>query len=83
VLHHHERYDGQGFPDGIEGESISVEARILAVANKFDNVVGDSDLSEHYSAALEELKNAAGTQLDPQLVELFAKDIESSLKFMT
>jgi putative nucleotidyltransferase with HDIG domain len=77
VLHHHERYDGRGFPRGLKGEDIPLESRILAVADTFDKVVISSS-SGDYADPLKEMQKVAGTQLDPVLVELFAKDVEGS-----
>ncbi len=73
VLYHHERYDGKGYPKGIKGKNIPIEARILAIADAFAAMISPrpyrSALS--YREAIEELKKGAGTQFDPELVELF------------
>ncbi|UCH50636.1 MAG: diguanylate cyclase, partial [Chloroflexota bacterium] len=73
ILHHHERWDGDGYPDGLEGEAIPIEARILALADAFDAMTSSrpyrSNLS--YKKVLQELKRCAGTQFDPKLVEAF------------
>ncbi|MFH1169190.1 MAG: diguanylate cyclase, partial [Chloroflexota bacterium] len=73
IRHHHERYDGSGYPSGLKGEAIPLEARILAIADAFAAMTS----ARHYSAplsndeALDELKKGAGTQFDPRLVEVF------------
>lgn len=73
ILHHHERYDGTGYPYGLKGLAIPLEARILAVADAFDAMTSERP---HRSSllmtdALEELYANAGTQFDPRVVETF------------
>lgn len=73
VLCHHERWDGGGYPNGLRGDDIPVEARLLAIADAFDAMISHrpyrSALS--YEAALGELDRCAGTQFDPDLVREF------------
>lgn len=73
VRHHHERFDGSGYPDGLAGEEIPLEARILAVADAFGAMTDDRAHRPALSleAALAELKRGAGTQFDPQVVAAF------------
>jgi len=73
VRSHHERLDGQGFPDGLRGEKIPIEARIVAVADTFDAITTRRPYRESRPAeeAVAELRRVAGTQLDPQAVEAF------------
>jgi putative two-component system response regulator len=73
VRSHHERLDGRGFPDGLRGEKIPVEARIVAVADSFDAMTTERPyrVSRPPVAAIEELRRVAGTQLDPIAVEAF------------
>ncbi len=73
VRSHHERLDGRGFPDGLRGEKIPVEARIVAVADAFDAMTTERPYRESRppEEALEELRRVAGTQLDPMAVEAF------------
>lgn len=73
VRSHHERLDGRGFPDGLRGERIPFEARIVAVADAFDAMTTERPYRESRSAeaAIEELRRVAGTQLDPPMVEAF------------
>lgn len=75
VRHHHERYDGKGYPDGIKGEEIPLESRIIAVADTYDAITSDRSYrkGKTHEEAIEELKRVAGTQLDPELVEVFCK----------
>jgi diguanylate cyclase (GGDEF)-like protein/putative nucleotidyltransferase with HDIG domain len=81
ILHHHERWDGGGYPEGLKGEEISIEARILAIADSFEAMTS----SRPYRAALcnekaiEELRRCAGSQFDPELVEVFIGIIEAGL----
>jgi len=74
ILHHHERYDGTGYPKGLKGEDIPLESRILAIADVFAALTSDRPYAEALSSAeaLEEIKKGAGKQFDPKLVEAFA-----------
>ncbi len=73
IRHHHERYDGKGYPDKLKGEDIPLISRILAVADTFDALTSErpyrSGLAD--KAALEEMEVVKGTQLDPACVEAF------------
>jgi len=73
LLHHHERFDGGGYPDGLEGTDIPLASRILAVADTFDAITSDRPYRKGASTehAIEELKRCSGTQFDPQMVEAF------------
>jgi len=73
IRHHHERYDGSGYPDRLKGNDIPLEARILAVADTFAKLTSDRIDSKTltHKAALVELRRNAGKQLDPELVEQF------------
>ena len=73
VRHHHERWDGGGYPDGLTGEEIPVVARIAAVADVFDVLVHERPYKDSWSveAAAEEIRKGAGTQFDPGVVEAF------------
>jgi diguanylate cyclase (GGDEF)-like protein len=70
VLHHHERWDGTGYPDGHSGESIPLPARILAAAEAFDAMASDHVYRAGLSRedAIAELQRAAGKQFDPRVV---------------
>ena len=75
VLHHHERMDGKGYPEGISGQAIPVAARILAVAEAWDTMITPQPWRAEPLAldiALEEIHKGAGTQFDPELAERFA-----------
>jgi HD-GYP domain-containing protein (c-di-GMP phosphodiesterase class II) len=73
VLFHHERWDGAGYPSGLRGRAIPLEARLLAVADAFDAMTSQRPYREALSTddALSELGRCAGTQFDPQVAELF------------
>ncbi len=75
VRFHHERLDGRGFPDGLRGEKIPMEARIVAVADTFDAITTRRPYRESRSPeeAVDELRRVAGTQLDPEAVEAFVE----------
>ena len=77
VLHHHERFAGGGYPAGIAGEEIPIGARILSVADTYDVMTSRDSYRRPVSseAALAELRRVAGTQLDPQVVEVFERMI--------
>jgi diguanylate cyclase (GGDEF)-like protein len=73
ILHHHERWDGEGYPSGLKGEAIPLEARILSIADAFDAMTSLRPYRAPltYEAAAQELKRCAGSQFDPKLVDLF------------
>jgi putative nucleotidyltransferase with HDIG domain len=75
VRHHHEHWDGRGYPDGLEGHAIPVEARILAVADTFDAMTSDRAYRRALAPerALAELERCAGTQFDPDIVAVFVQ----------
>ncbi len=76
MLHHHERYDGTGYPKGLKGKDIPLHARIIAVADTFDAITSDRAYrpSKSPAEALSIMEEIAGSQLDPDLVEVF-KDV--------
>ena len=73
VLHHHERWDGAGYPDGLEGDAIPIGARIIFVADAFDAMTSNrlyrTPLT--HEEALHEVERCAGTQFDPEVVQAF------------
>ena len=73
ILHHHERWDGTGYPSELKGEAIPIEARILAIADAFDAMTSPRPYRQamSYKKVLDELKRCSGTQFDPELVEAF------------
>jgi diguanylate cyclase (GGDEF)-like protein len=73
VLHHHERFNGGGYPHGLKGSEIPLGARIVAVADAYHAMVHDRPYSTAmtHDEALHELRRHAGTQFDPKVVEVF------------
>ena len=77
VLHHHERCDGTGYPDGLRGEEIPLGARIIFVTDAYDAMTSDRIYRPKLSsqAALAELERCAGTQFDPGIVAAFVEEL--------
>lgn len=75
ILHHHEKYDGTGYPSHLKEKKIPIGARIMAVADAFDAMVYGRPYKERMSAeaALEEIKKYSGTQFDPAIVKCLMK----------
>lgn len=75
VRHHHERWDGKGYPDGLKGEDIPLGARIIAVADSFDAMTSDRPYRRalSHATALAEIERNSGIQFDPQVVEAFQR----------
>lgn len=81
IRHHHERYDGTGYPDGLKGVEIPLQARIVAVADAFDAMVSDRPYKKSFSArkALEVIEKGAGSQFDPAVVECFRRNVAGKI----
>ncbi|HYY03150.1 MAG TPA: diguanylate cyclase [Gaiellaceae bacterium] len=79
VLHHHERWDGAGYPDGLRGEEIPFGARIIFVADAYDAMTSDRvyRARRSHEEALAELRRCCGTQFDPLIVDAFAEELEA------
>jgi HD-GYP domain-containing protein (c-di-GMP phosphodiesterase class II) len=75
---HHERWDGKGYPKGLKGEEIPIEARITALADAYNAMTSSRPYrnGQSHKTVLEEIKNHAGTQFDPELVDKFLQMIE-------
>jgi len=81
ILHHHERYDGTGYPSGLKDDAIPLEARILAVVDAFEAITSQRSYRTQPTPAeaFNELRRCAGTQFDPQLVNIFCKVMEPAV----
>ena len=78
ILHHHERMDGKGYPDGIKGDEISLYAKILMVADSYDAMTTDRPyrLALTTQEAIDELKRNSGTQFDPKVCSIMVELLE-------
>jgi HD-GYP domain-containing protein (c-di-GMP phosphodiesterase class II) len=78
ILHHHERWDGRGYPDGLSGENIPLGARIIAVADSFDAMTTDRPYRRGLGAeaAIAELVRHEGTQFDKRCVIAFVQLVQ-------
>jgi len=78
IRHHHERFDGTGYPDGLGGEAIPLEARIFSVADSFDAMTSDRPYRGPIGIerALDEIRGGAGSQFDPEVVRAFVAMLE-------
>jgi HD-GYP domain-containing protein (c-di-GMP phosphodiesterase class II) len=78
IKHHHERFDGKGYPDGLTGHDIPLGARIIAVAETFDVLVSDVPWRDALTLeeAVQELRSNRGTQFDPMVVDAFLTAID-------
>ncbi len=78
ILYHHERYDGKGYPLGLKGDEIPLNARIVAVADVYQALISDRPYRKAYShkKALEIIQSESGKQFDPTIVKLFLKIVK-------
>jgi putative nucleotidyltransferase with HDIG domain len=81
IRHHHERYDGLGYPDGLMGDTIPLAAKLIAVADTYDSLT--SDRSYHkgigQEASVQELHKCSGTQFDPAVVDAFLAQVQADM----
>ena len=77
TLHHHERYDGKGYPRGLKGEDIPLYSRIISVVDAYEAMTSDRVYRKAPGKdfAIEELKRFSGTQFDPKIVDMFIQCI--------
>lgn len=80
IKHHHERFDGTGYPSRIKGNDIPLEARILCVADSFDAMLSDRPYRKgmKFDEVIEELQKNAGTQFDPYAVQAFLSTLNAN-----
>jgi diguanylate cyclase (GGDEF)-like protein len=80
VLHHHERWDGDGYPAGLKGEEIPLEARIICVADSYSAMTSERPYTQPMTPeeACKELERCAATQFDPEIVRLFCAEVRNS-----
>jgi len=78
LLYHHERYDGSGYPFGLDGKAIPIEARIFGVVDAYDAMTSDRPYRHAmpHALAMREIQAQAGIQFDPEVVEAFLRVIE-------
>jgi excisionase family DNA binding protein len=84
IRHHHERFDGSGYPDKLGGSDIELNSRIISVADAFDFLRSDLSFRRAMSVddSLQEIKSASGTQFDPDVVRIFVDSVkEASVHF--
>lgn len=79
IRHHHEKFDGTGYPDGLRGDAIPLPSRIIAAADAFETITADRGYrsSRPITAAVEELTRHRGTQFDPVVVDTLLQLVES------
>ncbi len=79
ILHHHECWDGSGYPDGLAGEDIPLASRILAVTTDYDAITSDRPYhsSQPPEVAIDEIKSGRGTRYDPVVVDSFLRVLNS------
>ncbi len=82
VLYHHERWDGSGYPHGLRGDTIPLEARILAVCDVYDTLLSNRAYGRAWSpsSALQELQSKRGSQFDPTVVDAFLDRVLGKMK---
>ena len=85
ILHHNERWDGKGYPDGLSCESIPLLSRVISVVDAFDAMTNDRSYRQamSVSSAMNELKKCAGSQFDPFIVSEFLRMIKENPLYMT
>jgi HD-GYP domain-containing protein (c-di-GMP phosphodiesterase class II) len=82
IVHsHHEWYDGAGYPEGLAGNDIALESRIISVCESFDAMTSNTSykVAMPLEAAVEEIRNCTGTQFDPLVAEAFLDLVEQGL----
>jgi len=85
VYHHHERFDGEGYPDGVKGTAIPLHARVIAIADTFDAMTSSRSYRNALSlrTALSELERNRGAQFDPDIADIFIDILQESPFYFT
>jgi putative nucleotidyltransferase with HDIG domain len=85
VYHHHERFDGEGYPQGVKGKAIPIHARIIAIADTFDAMTSNRAYRKALSlrTALSELERNKGIQFDPDIAEIFIDILQETPYYFT
>ncbi len=84
ITYHQETYDGSGYPEGLKGKEIPLYARIIAVADTYDSITSSRAyrMRNTHVSALKEIERVSGSQLDPEIVEIFKKVCEDHPDFI-
>ena len=82
IAHHHERWDGKGYPDGLAGDEIPYNARIVALADAFDTMQTRRPYKEPMTleCCMEQIEKNSGTQFDPKLVPIMVELIKDEIR---
>ena len=82
IMHHHERWDGRGYPDHLAGEAIPLHARILSVAEVFNAIVSSRNYRKpkSFADAIDVVKSESGLSFDPRVVDAFVRAAEAEMK---
>ena len=80
--HHHEKWDGSGYPEGLKGEGISIEGRVVAVADVFDALTSERPYKKAWEVeeALDFMKEQKGKHFQPELIDAFLDIIPEAIK---
>ncbi len=81
ILHHHEHYDGSGYPSHLSGESIPMPSRVIAIADVFDALTSDRSYRKAFTEeeALKIMRESLGKELDPVLFEYFEESVSGGI----